>query len=74
MVFYTMKRANGYIISAIVSTVLVVTMLMFYVRVSDDSRKESLYRECMSGKTVDDPRYAELVMACTEYAKRMGDG
>ena len=53
-----MKRANGYIISAIVSTVLVVTMLMFYVRVSDDSRKESLYRECMSGKTVDDPLYA----------------
>lgn len=69
-----MKRANGYIISAIVSTTLIVAMLMFYVRVSDDSRKESLYRECMSGTTVDNPRYGELVMACTEHAKRMGDG
>lgn len=69
-----MNRANGYIISAIVSTVLIVTMLTFYVRVSDDSRKESLYRECMSGTTVDNPRYSELVIACTEHANRMGGG
>ncbi len=69
-----MNRTNGYIISAIVSTTLIVMMLTFYVRVSDDSRKESLYRECMSGTTVDNPRYSELVMACTEHAKLMGDG
>lgn len=69
-----MKINDGYIISAIVSTVLIVTMLMFYVKTSDESRKESLYRECMSGTTVDNPRYAVLVMACTEYAKRMGGG
>lgn len=69
-----MNRTNGYIISAIVSTTLIVMMLMFYVRVSDDSRKESLYRECMSGTTVDNPRYSELVTACTEHAKLMGDG
>lgn len=69
-----MNRTNGYIISAIVSTTLIVMMLTFYVRVSDDSRKESLYRECMSGTTVDNPRYSELVMTCTEHAKLMGDG
>lgn len=69
-----MKINDGYIISAIVSTALIVAMLMFYVKTSDESRKESLYRECMSGTTVDSPRYAELVMVCTEYAKRMGGG
>ena len=69
-----MKINDGYIISAIVSTTLIVAMLMFYVKTSDESRKEFLYRECMSGTTVDNPRYAELVMACTEYAKRMGGG
>ena len=69
-----MKINDGYIISAIVSTTLIVAMLMFYVKTSDESRRESLYRECMSGVTVDNPRYAELVMACTEYANRMGGG
>lgn len=69
-----MNINSGYIISAIVSTALIVAMLMFYVRTSDESRRESLYRECMSGTTVDNPRYAELVMACTEYANRMGGG
>lgn len=69
-----MKINDGYIISAIVSTALIVAMLMFYVRTSDESRRDSLYRECMSGTTVDNPRYAELVMACTEYANRMGGG
>ncbi|EJF7920900.1 hypothetical protein M8812_002272 [Salmonella enterica subsp. enterica serovar Bareilly] len=69
-----MKINDGYIITAIVSTALIVTMLMFYVKTSDESRKESLYRECMAGTTVDNPRYAELVMACTDYAKRMGGG
>nr|DAG37561.1 MAG TPA: hypothetical protein [Caudoviricetes sp.] len=69
-----MKINDGYIISAIVSTALIVAMLMFYVKTSDEARRDSLYRECMSGTTVDSPRYAELVMACTEYAKRMGGG
>ena len=69
-----MKINDGYIISAIVSTALIVAMLMFYVKSSDESRRDSLYRECMSGTTVDNPRYAELVMACTEYANRMGGG
>lgn len=69
-----MKINDGYIISAIVSTALIVAMLMFYVKTSDESRKDSLYRECMSGTTVDSPRYAEIVMACTEYANRMGGG
>ena len=69
-----MNINSGYIISAIVSTALIVAMLMFYVRTSDESRRDSLYRECMSGTTVDNPRYAELVMACTEYANRMGGG
>lgn len=69
-----MKINDGYIISAIVSTSLIVAMLMFYVKMSDESRRESLYRECMAGTTVDNPRYAELVMACTEYANRMGGG
>nr|DAE44971.1 MAG TPA: hypothetical protein [Bacteriophage sp.] len=69
-----MKINDGYIISAIVSTALIVAMLMFYVKTSDESRRDSLYRECMSGTTVDSPRYAELVMACTEYANRMGGG
>ena len=69
-----MKINDGYIISAIVSTALIVAMLMFYVKTSDESRRDSLYRECMSGTTVDSPRYAELVMACTEYADRMGGG
>lgn len=67
-----MNRANGYIFSAIVSTVLIVTMLTFYVKTSDESRRESLYRECMSGTSVDNPRYSELVIACTEHAKLMG--
>lgn len=69
-----MNINSGYIISAIVSTTLIVAMLMFYVRTSDESRRDSLYHECMSGTTVDSPRYAELVMACTEYANRMGGG
>ena len=69
-----MKINDGYIISAIVSTTLIVAMLMFYVKTSDESRRDSLYRECMSGTTVDNPRYAELVMACTEYANRIGGG
>lgn len=69
-----MKINDGYIISAIVSTTLIVAMLMFYVKTSDESRRDSLYRECMSGTTVDNPRYAELVLACTEYANRMGGG
>lgn len=69
-----MKINDGYIISAIVSTTLIVAMLMFYVKTSDESRRDTLYRECMSGTTVDSPRYAELVMACTEYANRMGGG
>lgn len=69
-----MKINDGYIISAIVSTALIVAMLMFYVKTSDESRRDSLYRECMSGTTVDSPRYAELVLACTEYANRMGGG
>lgn len=69
-----MKINDGYIISAIVSTALIVAMLMFYVKTSDESRRDTLYRECMSGTTVDSPRYAELVMACTEYANRMGGG
>lgn len=69
-----MKINDGYIISAIVSTTLIVAMLMFYVKTSDESRRDTLYRECMSGTTVDNPRYAELVMACTDYAKRMGGG
>lgn len=69
-----MKINDGYIISAIVSTALIVAMLMFYVKTSDETRRDSLYRECMSGTTVDSPRYAELVMACTEYANRMGGG
>lgn len=69
-----MKINDGYIVSAIVSTTLIVAMLMFYVKTSDESRRDTLYRECMSGTTVDSPRYAELVMACTEYANRMGGG
>lgn len=69
-----MKINDGYIVSAIVSTTLIVAMLMFYVKTSDESRRDTLYRECMSGTTVDSSRYAELVMACTEYANRMGGG